>query len=119
MPTSLATPSASEPLIASDKVEGTAVFDAESRRIGEIRNFMVNKLTGKVAFVVMSFGGFLGIGESHYPLPWEALVYSEELGGYVVSVDRDRLDAAPSYDQAQDPFVDPAYGGQVKEFWVT
>ena len=74
-------------LIASSKVEGTAVFDRAGAQIGTVLNFMVDKVSGQVAYVVMSFGGFLGLGESHHPLPWRALTYSTELGGYVVDID--------------------------------
>ena len=56
-------------LIASDKVEGTAVYDADGKRIGKIERLMIDKVTGKVAYAVMSFGGILGIGADHYPIP--------------------------------------------------
>jgi hypothetical protein len=56
-------------LIATDKVEGTAVCDADGKRIGKIERPMIDKLTGKVAYAVMSFGGILGIGADHYPIP--------------------------------------------------
>ena len=60
-------------LIASNKVEGTAVFDRAGEQLGTVYNFMVDKVSGQVAYAVMSFGGFLGIGESYHPLPWRAL----------------------------------------------
>jgi hypothetical protein len=84
-------------LIASDKVEGTPVFGMNRERIGSIENFMVDKLSGHVAYVVLSFGGFLGLGSDHYPLPWSTLKYDEGLGGYVVNVSREQLDRAPKY----------------------
>ena len=51
-------------LIASNKVEGTAVYNRQGERLGEVYNFMVDKYSGQVAYAVMSFGGFLGIGEA-------------------------------------------------------
>jgi PRC-barrel domain protein len=54
-------------LIGSDKVEGTAVYGADSQRIGDIKRVMIDKISGKVAYAVLSFGGFLGIGEDYYP----------------------------------------------------
>ena len=84
-------------LIASDKVEGTPVFGMNRERIGSIENFMVDKLSGHVAYAVLSFGGFLGLGSDHYPLPWSTLKYDEGLGGYVVNVSREQLDRAPKY----------------------
>ena len=82
-------------LISSSKVEGTPVFDGTREQIGTIQSFMVDKVSGQVAYAVMSFGGFLGLGESYRPLPWRALTYDVELGGYVVDVDRETLVGEP------------------------
>ncbi len=81
-------------LIASDKVEGTPVFDRAGTSLGKVRNLMLDKVSGQIAYVVLSFGGLLGIGESYHPLPWAALTYSVELGGYVVEIDAGSLGAA-------------------------
>src|SRR5712672_2266072 len=69
-------------LIGSDKVEGTAVYGAGDSKIGHIERVMIDKLSGKVSYAVLSFGGFLGIGDDHYPLPWQPLKYDTNLGGY-------------------------------------
>ena len=84
-------------LIGSDKVEGTAVFGPDDQEIGSIERVMIDKLSGKVAYAALSFGGFLGIGERYHPLPWSVLRYSTELGGYVVDVDKKTLENAPTY----------------------
>ncbi|MGU3388950.1 PRC-barrel domain-containing protein [Methylobacterium sp. D53M] len=83
-------------LIASNRVEGTAVYDRSGRHLGAIHNFMVDKISGQVAYAVLAFGGFLGLGETHHPLPWKALSYSTELGGYVVDLEAGVLAEAPS-----------------------
>ena len=57
-------------LIGSDKVQGTSVYGADDKRIGSVQRVMIDKISGKVAYAVVSFGGFLGIGEDYYPLPW-------------------------------------------------
>src|SRR5689334_13555941 len=82
-------------LIASDKVEGTAVYGADREKIGRIDTVMIDKLSGKVAYAVLSFGGFLGLGTEHYPLPWSMLKYDEDLGGYLVNVSSERFKNAP------------------------
>ena len=56
-------------------VEGTDVYDAKGTKIGEIDHLIIDKLSGRVGYAVMSFGGFLGLGHSHYPIPWAALSY--------------------------------------------
>ena len=104
-------------LIASNKVEGTAVYNQEGEHLGSVYNFMVDKVTGQVAYAVMSFGGFLGLGDSYHPLPWKALRYDTKLGGYVVDLDRDRLAGAPSYRGGEDPFADPAFGPKLTDYY--
>jgi hypothetical protein len=84
-------------LIAADKVEGTAVYNMAQEKIGSIENVMIDKQTGKVAYAVMSFGGFLGMGDSHHPLPWNMLRYDTRAGGYIVDIDKKKLEGAPAY----------------------
>lgn len=85
-----------ERLIASSKVEGTPVYDADGEQLGTVHNFMVDKVSGQVAYAVLSFGGFLGLGETYHPLPWNAMTYSVQFGGYVVDVDPRGLQGAPT-----------------------
>ena len=84
-------------LIASDKVEGTAVYGPDGDKIGRIENLMIDKWSGRVAYAALSFGGFLGMGTDHYPLPWSMLKYDEKLGGYRVNITREQLQNAPRY----------------------
>ncbi|MCS6758989.1 MAG: PRC-barrel domain-containing protein, partial [Candidatus Devosia euplotis] len=85
-------------LIASDKVEGTKVYDPSGENIGSIECILVEKRSGKVSYAVLSFGGFLGIDDDHYPLPWAKLGYVKTLGVYQVDVTRQQLEGAPKYD---------------------
>jgi hypothetical protein len=84
-------------LIGSDKVEGTAVYGADNEKIGSIERVMIDKISGKVSYAVLSFGGFLGIGDDHYPLPWQSLKYDTGLGGYLTGVTLKQLEGAPKY----------------------
>jgi sporulation protein YlmC with PRC-barrel domain len=84
-------------LIGSDKVEGTNVYRSNGDNIGSIERIMIDKQSGKVAYAVMSFGGFLGIGHDHYPVPWSLLTYNTKLGGYEVNISEQQLKGAPSY----------------------
>jgi sporulation protein YlmC with PRC-barrel domain len=106
-----------KPLIASNKVEGTAVYNPQGERLGTIYNFMVDKEKGTVEYAVMSFGGFLGIGENYHPLPWNVLTYDPERGGYVVDIDEEALKDAPSYPPGEEPRYDHAYGEAVYGFY--
>lgn len=63
---------------------------------------MVDKISGKVAYAVISFGGFLGMGEDFYPLPWASLTYDTRLEGYRVAVTEDQLKGAPKFNRNAD-----------------
>jgi PRC-barrel domain len=84
-------------LIGSDKVEGTAVYDANGERMGSIECVMLEKRSGHVAYAVINFGGFLGIGSDYYPIPWDALKYDTSLGGYRTNITEQQLKSAPKY----------------------
>jgi hypothetical protein len=84
-------------LIGSDKVEGTAVYRSNGDKVGTIARVMIDKMSGKVAYAVMSFGGFMGIGEDYYPLPWSLLTYNPRLEGYEVNLTDHQLKGAPKY----------------------
>ena len=84
-------------LIGSDKVAGTDVYGSDENKIGSIERVMIDKLSGKVAYAVIGYGGFLGIGDNHYPTPWQSLKYDTRLGGYVVGITADQLEGAPSF----------------------
>ena len=84
-------------LISSNDVEGTKVYGIDREHIGEIDHLMIDKLSGKVTYAVMSFGGFLGLGHSHYPIPWNALKYDTELEGFVTGITESRLNDAPEF----------------------
>src|SRR5690349_24578658 len=86
-------------LIGSDKVESTPVYGADDQKIGTVHRVMIDKISGKVAYAVMSFGGFLGMGEDYYPMPWASLKYEIALGGYRVGVTEDQLKGAPKYNR--------------------
>jgi sporulation protein YlmC with PRC-barrel domain len=84
-------------LIGSDKVQGTAVYGADGAKVGSIERVMIEKITGRVSYAVLSFGGFLGFGDDFYPLPWPSLKYNVDLGGYQTMVPIDKIKAAPKY----------------------
>src|SRR5688572_27217944 len=105
-------------LISSDKVEGTAVYNREGEKLGSIHTLMIDKMSGKVAYAVMSFGGFLGIGDRYHPMPWDALTYVTSQGGYVVDRDRSMLEAAPTYGSSETPnWGDPGWNQQVHDYY--
>lgn len=110
-------------LIASDKVDGTAVYGIDGERIGSIKRIILEKRGGRVAYAVLSFGGFLGIGDDYYPLPWEKLTFDESLDGYRIDLTREQIESAPRLrDDSQDWYRDNGrsvydyYG--VPPYWI-
>lgn len=104
-------------LIASDKVEGTPVYNRQGERLGSISNFMVDKQSGNVRYAVLSFGGFLGMGKDYYPLPWSMLNYDTQRGGYAVDLDKTLLENAPRYETGREPTYDREYGRSVYDYY--
>jgi len=84
-------------LIASDRVEGTAVRRPSGERIGHIERLMIDKVSGKVSYAILSFGGFLGMGTNLLPLPWARLTYNRTFEAYELDIDDDELRRAPSF----------------------
>ena len=93
------------PLIASNKVEGVGVYRSTGERIGTIKHIMINKRTGQVAYAVMNFGGFLGMGEEGYPIAWSDLGFQEQPDGYVVNLTDEQLGKGYNMPLTNDPIV--------------
>ena len=121
--TAARTPGASErrdahSLIAADRVEGTEVRNPAGEKLGTIETLMIDKLSGRVAYAVMSFGGFLGIGDRYHALPWGVLKYDTDLASYVVNLDKQQLEKAPTYDRSDEiDWNDRAWGKQVHDYY--
>ena len=86
-----------KPLIESDRVEGTTVYGTDGKNIGSIKRLMIEKISGRVAYAVMSFGGFFGLGEDEHAIPWGKLTYDTRLGGYRTDITAEQLRGAPSF----------------------
>ena len=104
-------------VISSEMVEGTAVYNPAGDKLGSIDCVMIDKLSGQVRYAVLEFGGFLGIGTDRYPLPWSTLKYDTTLDGYVVPLDKARLEGAPRYPQTAEPEYNADYGRKVHDYY--
>lgn len=83
-------------LISSARVAGTPVVNARNEKLGTVHSLMIHKHTGQVAYAILSFGGFLGIGAQVHPIPWEKLSYDAGLHVYRVDMTRMQLEGAPT-----------------------
>ena len=82
-------------LVSSADVEDTPVYSRNRELVGAIDHLMIDKVSGKVAYAVMRFGGILGFGEEYYPVPWTSLTYDVDDAGFVTDITREQLRAAP------------------------
>jgi sporulation protein YlmC with PRC-barrel domain len=105
-------------LINAERVEGTSVYNPQGDKLGTIDDIMIDKVSGKAIYAIMSFGGFLGIGEKQHPLPWSSLTYDEDKEGFVVNLDKRKLEEAPTLDPDDEDFVwTPDYGRRVDQYY--
>ena len=111
------TSTSSSNVISSDKVEGTSVYNHAGDKLGSIDDLMIDKLSGRVRHAVLEFGGFLGIGTDRYPLPWHLLTYDVAKEGYVVPLDKDRLNDAPKYSKDMTPIYTQEYSERVTAYY--
>ena len=104
-------------VISSDRVEGTSVYNSVGDKLGSIDDLMIDKRSGQVRYAVLEFGGFLGMGTDRYPLPWNMLKYNVEREGYVVPLDKARLEGAPRYADSDVPEYTTEYGRRVNGYY--
>lgn len=106
-------------VIASDRVEGTAVYGSDNDKIGTVDKLLIGKQSGLVTDAILSVGGFLGIGSDRHSLPWSKLEYDTSLGGYKLDVTKEQLEKAPRFkeDDAERPY-DRQYQTSVYEYWT-
>ncbi len=103
--TTTAASSTNNRLLSTEDLRGTNVFGAAGDRIGAIDHLMLDRETGQVVYAVISFGGFLGLGEGHYPVPWRALRYNSDQEGYLTNINEAMIRDAPA-------FSDDSYGNR-------
>ena len=83
--------------ISSEDVNGTEVYGRDGTNIGEIDHLIIDKISGRVAYAIMSSGGFMGLGHSNYPIPWGAFTYDGSLDGFRTNITEQQLRDAPDF----------------------
>jgi|KBSSwiStaDraftv2_1062776.scaffolds.fasta_scaffold00230_47 sporulation protein YlmC with PRC-barrel domain len=86
------------PLVPASRVNGTQVYNREGEKLGKVEDVAIDKVTGQVAYAILSFGGILGMGESYYPVPWKLLAYETRRHGYVIPCEKSQLENAPRFE---------------------
>ena len=100
-----------------DRVEGTNVYSPSGDKLGSIDDLVIDKVSGRVRYAALEFGGFLGMGTDRYPLPWDQLKYDTVKDGYVVNIDKAQLERAPRYAMDETPNYNDEYGRKVYDYY--
>lgn len=103
--------------IAASQVNGTNVYSTSGEKLGNVHDVILDKVSGKAEYAIMSFGGFLGIGDKYHPLPWSQLRYDTVQEGYVVNLDRNRLEGAPAYAASEVMVWDDLRGRDIDAYY--
>ena len=105
-------------VMAADTLEGDEVINTLGDELGEIKDIMLDVRSGRVAYAVLSSGGFLGLGDKLFAIPWSALTLDADRKCFVLDVDKEHLKEAPGFDEDHWPtMADPSWAKQVHEFY--
>jgi len=105
-------------VLAADTLTGDTVVNRQKEDLGKIEHLMIDVQTGRVAYAVLSFGGFLGMGDKLFAIPWSALAIDTGEKQFVLEVDKKSLESAPGFDKAHWPdMADRAWGAEVNKYY--
>lgn len=107
-------------VMGADTLIGNDVYNHKEEDLGDIKEIMIDMHSGTVAYAVLSFGGFLGLGDKLFAVPWNALVLDTKNKRFVLNVDKERLETAPGFDKDAWPdMVDPTWQNEIHSFYGT
>jgi sporulation protein YlmC with PRC-barrel domain len=105
-------------VMAASTLEGDAVVNAEGEDLGTIEEIMIDVPHGRIAYAVLSFGGFMGMGDKLFAIPWSALTLDAERKCFVLDTDKDRLEQAPGFDKDHWPsMADPTWASKIHSYY--
>lgn len=116
-PTQATTPASSALLVASTLKRSIAVHGRDGKKLGTVEQFLTDMLSGQARYAVLSFGGFLGLGQKYHPVPFAFLRVSADGNGYIVDIDKSIIDGSPSYRDDDAPLFDDAYGRRITSYY--
>lgn len=101
-------------VLSADTISGDAVVNAQGDDLGKIEDIMIEVSNGKVSYAVLSFGGFLGMGDKLFAVPWGALRLDADNHRFILNVPKEKLESAPGFDKDNWPnFADPQFGESI------
>ena len=107
-------------MMGADTLVGNDVYNQEDEKLGDIKEIMLDMRSGKVGYAVLVFGGFLGMGEKLFAVPWNALALDTKHKRFVLNVDKDRLKGAPGFDKDHWPnMADQSWAREIHSYYET
>jgi sporulation protein YlmC with PRC-barrel domain len=107
-------------LMGADTLIGNDVFNKDAEDLGDIKEIMLDMRSGRVSYAVMSFGGFMGVGEKLFAVPWAALKLDTENKRFTLDVNKERLEGAPGFDKDQWPdMADATWAKGIHDWYGT
>jgi|SRR5690242_11975942 sporulation protein YlmC with PRC-barrel domain len=107
-------------LMRADKLIGENVYNLEGIELGDIKDIMLDVNAGTIAYAVLSFGGFLGIADKLFAVPWKALKPDHVYKRFLLDTDKERLESAPGFDKDHWPdMADPMWQNKVHSYYET
>jgi sporulation protein YlmC with PRC-barrel domain len=105
-------------VMAADTLEGDTVVNNRDEKLGEITDIMIDVQTGQVAYAVLSCGGFMGIGDKLFAIPWGALTLDASQKQFILDIVKERLKAAPGFDKDHWPsMADSRWASEVHDYY--
>lgn len=106
-------------VVPASKIVGETVVDRQNRSLGKIHELVIDAKKGRLAYAVLSFGGFMGMGNKLFALPWRALEFANTENKLILNVEQEKLKAAPGFDRdAKWPdFADRKWGSTIDEYY--
>lgn len=101
-------------IIVRKSILGAKVINAQREDLGTIEDIVLDARDNRIAYAILSFGGFLGLGDKHFAIPWEALSFDLQEKVALLNIDKDRLGNAPGFEKENWPdMADPSWGSQI------
>src|ERR1035438_8682615 len=105
-------------VLSASTLAGDEVKNSAGEDLGKVDEIMIDIVSGKVAYAVLSFGGFLGMGNKLFAVPWSALRLNEDKKHFVLDVDKKKLENAPGFDNDNWPdMADTSWGTQISSYY--
>ncbi len=107
-------------LMGADTLIGNDVYNHNEEELGDIKEIMLDVRSGRVSYAVLSYGGFLGMGEKLFAVPWSALTLDTVNKRFLLNVEKERLENAPGFDKDSWPnMADESWATEIHSFYGT